>query len=144
MTLGQILPDFRYRDEVLKKLKTATEQELQELERARQDRPVRAIAWSARNLLELWIWVQYCQASEKKAKRFSDDAVRDTLDLTKIDLTKIKGLSTLSIDSLAKTDKMCRSIVRVLKEAGFEDVEDKYTTVFIAAESLKLKKYHSD
>ena len=36
-----------------------------------------AIAWSARNFLELSIWIDYCCVSEGNAKRFREDSVRD-------------------------------------------------------------------
>src|SRR5271154_3052522 len=40
-----------------------------------------AAAWNARNLLELWIWSEYCSASRENAKRFHDDVLRDALGL---------------------------------------------------------------
>ena len=42
---------------------------------------VSAAAWNARNLLELWIWLKYCEASQENALRFYEDALRDMLGL---------------------------------------------------------------
>src|SRR5712692_1646376 len=48
-----------------------------ELERARREGRLATLAWSARNFLELSIWIGYCCASEENAKRFSEDTSRD-------------------------------------------------------------------
>jgi hypothetical protein len=37
------------------------------------------LAWSARNLLELAIWVEYCNFSPANARQFRDDSARDLL-----------------------------------------------------------------
>jgi hypothetical protein len=48
-----------------------------DLRRAYEERRISTLAWLARNLLELSVWIQYCNISEANAKQFSDDAVRD-------------------------------------------------------------------
>jgi hypothetical protein len=48
-----------------------------ELERAYRERRRGTLAWSARNFLELSVWVEYCCTSEQNAKRFKDDTSRD-------------------------------------------------------------------
>jgi hypothetical protein len=42
------------------------------------------IAWMARNILELSVWIQYCSRSRSKAEEFYDDAIRDLVDLNRI------------------------------------------------------------
>ena len=44
---------------------------------------IEAIAWHARNLLELSIWVFFCTKKEENAKQFYDDALRDLADVIK-------------------------------------------------------------
>ena len=48
-----------------------------DLKRAYEERRISTLAWLARNLLELSVWIQYCNISEANAKQFWDDAVRD-------------------------------------------------------------------
>jgi hypothetical protein len=48
-----------------------------DLERGHAERKISSLAWLTRNLLELSVWVQYCNLSPENAKRFYDDAVRD-------------------------------------------------------------------
>lgn len=44
---------------------------------------ISTVAWLTRNLLELSVWIQYCNLSDENAKRFHDDAVRDAYGLWK-------------------------------------------------------------
>jgi hypothetical protein len=48
-----------------------------DLKRAYEERRVSTLAWLTRNLLELLVWIQYCNLNDENAKRFYDDAVRD-------------------------------------------------------------------
>jgi hypothetical protein len=41
------------------------------------------VAWLARNILELRVWVEYCAMYAKHAQEFYDDAARDLVDLNK-------------------------------------------------------------
>jgi hypothetical protein len=50
------------------------------LEAAFTERNPAASAWTARNLLELTVWVAYCVRSRDDAKRFYDDEARDVLE----------------------------------------------------------------
>lgn len=51
------------------------------LETMSKDR-LAAVAWIARNLLELLVWVKFCGASRENAWRFHEDALRDAKGLT--------------------------------------------------------------
>lgn len=53
------------------------------LERAYQEKQIMPLAWAARNLLELSVWIEYCNLSEAHATRFRDDAARDLLGFSK-------------------------------------------------------------
>jgi len=48
-----------------------------DLERAYKEKQTSTLAWLTRNLLELSVWIQFCNMSPEHAKRFRDDAVRD-------------------------------------------------------------------
>jgi len=64
--------------------------EVAELGLAFHQRPLNAVAWISRNLIELAIWTIYCVESPENAKRFSDDCARDATDI----LSKVpKGMS---------------------------------------------------
>jgi hypothetical protein len=39
------------------------------------------IAWLARNVLELKVWIGYCASSEQRAEEFYEDSLRDLIDL---------------------------------------------------------------
>jgi hypothetical protein len=69
---------------VLERIHTAIENELVELEHARVERPVNAVAWISRNLVELCIWAQFCLESPENARSFFDDAARDSLEMLKM------------------------------------------------------------
>jgi len=58
-------------------------QSAMDLEPAYLRRRIPALAWAIRNLLELSIWIDYCNLSEQHAKRFSDDRLRDLRGLSK-------------------------------------------------------------
>ena len=50
---------------------------VEDLQKAYEQERVMTVAWLARNLLEIFIWVRYCSLSESHAKRFHEDAMRD-------------------------------------------------------------------
>lgn len=55
-----------------------------------------AVAWIARNLLELWVWVKYCGLSRDTAWRFHEDALRDAKGLVLVhrQACEARGLDT--------------------------------------------------
>jgi len=53
-----------------------------DLKRAFVEKRITTLAWTTRNLLELSIWIDYCNLSEVHAKRFRDDAARDLYGLS--------------------------------------------------------------
>lgn len=48
-----------------------------DLYRAHQEKRISTLAWQARNLLELSVWVEFCTGSDERAKQFHEDALRD-------------------------------------------------------------------
>ena len=64
----------------MKQAITFTRQKLIENERGGDDG---YLAWLARNLLELRVWVAYCSMSAANAIEFAEDAIRDLADLNR-------------------------------------------------------------
>jgi len=54
-----------------------------ELERAFMEQRIGTLAWVTRNILELSVWIDYCNLSDANAERFRTDAARDFLGLVK-------------------------------------------------------------
>lgn len=71
----KLLPQWR--EEQLIQFIGLMRQNVEDLEQAYKERRITKLAWAARNLLEIIVWIEYCNASDEKAKRFSDDAARD-------------------------------------------------------------------
>ncbi len=103
----------------------------------REDEYCSAIAWYARNLLELYVWAKYCTASEENARVFYEDEVRDSLDLvnqieTWGETTK-QGADWLAIFPPAKD--------RLKKNAdlqGIEDLDDNYSRIAKIAREMGI------
>ena len=75
------LPEWR--SEQIAKLAVMVIQSAMDLEPAYLSGRISALAWATRNLLELSIWIDYCNLSDQHAKRFSDDSLRDLYGLSK-------------------------------------------------------------
>jgi hypothetical protein len=69
---------------VIQKLAIAVNHNVTELTRTRAGGPIYTVAWLARNLLELFVWTEYCTKSPENAKQFYIDAVRDFDDIVKV------------------------------------------------------------
>lgn len=63
------------------KFKTAINDNLSLLEKLSNRDVLNQIAWLARNLLELLVWVKYCNSSTARAREFWDDSIRDLYSL---------------------------------------------------------------
>jgi hypothetical protein len=71
-----------WQNQVFLKLLISTERNCRELLRSMDHDWLSETAWIARNLLELWIWTNFCAASRENSRRFYEDALRE-----------VKGLS---------------------------------------------------
>ena len=63
------------------KFRTAITENLSFLEKLSTRDLLNQIAWLARNLLELLVWVKYCSSSQARAREFWDDSIRDLYSL---------------------------------------------------------------
>lgn len=66
-----------WHSELIRKLIANIGKNCQELLRSLDQEWLSETAWIARNLLELWIWANFCAASREHARRFYEDALRD-------------------------------------------------------------------
>ena len=122
--LTQALLDDDPRTRALQNLKEAVELNLRELDHAFKQRPMGMVALITRNLLELLVWVEYCQSSQERAKRFCEDSLRDALDMLKLR----KEFATER-----------ERLIKMLKHNGIKNPEDSFFQVRDAAEELHKK-----
>ena len=108
-------------------------QSAMDLDRAYMEERMTTLAWAARNLLEISIWIDYCNLSEERAKRFYDDAMRDLYGLSQavqrvVEVkagTKDKGLE----DKISEFAKFAQS-------TGIQELGDDFKPVSDAAREL--------
>jgi hypothetical protein len=105
----------KWREDQLNKFIRSLSLNADELERAfKQDR-ITALAWAVRNIIELSVWVDYCNLDVAHATRFRDDSVRDFYGFS-------KAIQTLQREEHGKSDA---GLDRAQK-----DLETFATTVF--------------
>lgn len=90
-----------------------------------------AVAWIARNLLELNVWVKYCGVSRENAWRFHEDALRDVKGLTE---AHKKTLDAFAIEDQFSTIAAQR-IKETAQKLGLEDIDSGFLTVSAAAKA---------
>jgi galactitol-specific phosphotransferase system IIB component len=100
---------------------------------AEQTEGLPAVAWNARNLLELWIWIKYCEASRENARRFHEDALRDALGLT-VSLSKMFDMRGLVNDFEDQAREALKAVA--LKDQGVDSVDTNYERVAEAARKI--------
>jgi hypothetical protein len=99
-----------------------------------------AAAWNARNLLELWIWIEYCTASQENARRFYEDALRDALGLTE-SLSKMHKLTGIENEFEDEARKKLAEVA--LKKLGIESLDTNYERVAAAAKNVGLEDWYA-
>lgn len=104
-----------------------------DLERAHVEKKISTLAWTARNLLELSVWVEYCNRAPENAKQFYDDAVRDMYGWA-------QAVHDLYIHREGEEDpKLASKLVNLEKYAagrGITPLADDFTRVSAAAREL--------
>jgi hypothetical protein len=104
-----------------------------DLQRAHDEKMISTLAWVVRNLLELSIWIDFCCDSDKSARRFQDDAIRDMYGWSKAILSLYKKKHAAEHKNLAK--KM-GDLEEFAKSRGLAALEDDFKRVRDAAEEL--------
>jgi hypothetical protein len=99
------------------------------------------LAWAARNLLELSIWVEYCNSSPSHAKQFRDDSARDLIGLSKAIQSIHVGAYGIPAEDLDSTMKK----LVVFAESAFNvtDLDEDFKRVSDAAAELGRKSIFS-
>ena len=85
------------------------------------------LAWAARNLLELSVWIEYCNLSVGHAKQFRDDSARDLIGFSKAIQsihTDFHGAPAQDLDSA-----MNRLIVFAENTFNVSDLNDDFKRV---------------
>jgi hypothetical protein len=98
-----------------------------------------AVAWNVRNLLELWVWMEYCCASQTNARRFHEDALRDAHGLAD---------SFFKISDVVGTGRelepqMRKGLEVAARAIGLETVDGGYLNVADAAKAVKIDNWYS-
>ena len=117
--------------EVLKKLRRAVDLNLRELQHAMSQRPLSSVAWIARNIVELTIWVEYCKSSPERAKRFYQDSERDSLDMLNIPSEECSGDQPFNFRA-----ERARLLEKAKQDGDFENPEAPYLQVSKAAKEV--------
>ena len=105
------------------------------------------MAWRARNLLELSIWIPCFLEDKVLAQTFQDDSARDFIGWTKaandmmIELNKAFGLSNDDNVSLTM-DMMITRLKQAASQEGIDDPGRSYTNIRVAADKLGLKRWY--
>jgi hypothetical protein len=98
-----------------------------------------AAAWNARNLLELWVWVEYCAKSVENARRFHDDALRDMVGLVD-SLAALHGLRGMQNEFEALNRAKIKAVA--IAELGVETIDSKFIRVEDAAKAVGLRDWY--
>jgi hypothetical protein len=114
---------------VLATLRQTIEEETQGLTQAITSGTVPAVAWRARNLLELSIWTEYCLLSEANAHRFDSDSTRDALD--SLDLPD--GMFSKEPAFSYRTER--ERLLSMCKDAEISGMDEIFTRVSNAAKA---------
>lgn len=124
----------RWRVRQLENLVVALNRTAFELDRAWEEERITTLAWSARNLLELSVWVDYCCASEENATRFKKDTSRDLYGMVasgkRADITPELG---------QEIDQLLRRFEKIFNTPTF-NVADEYKRVAAAATEVGREK----
>jgi hypothetical protein len=125
------LPEWR--SEQIAKLAVTVIQSAMDLEPAYLCGRISALAWATRNLLELSIWIDYCNLSDQHAKRFSDDSLRDLYGLSKAVQQTFEAESGAKSNDL---DLALGNLSQFAQKWGIAALEDDFKRVSDAAKEL--------
>ncbi len=96
---------------------------------------VSGAAWNSRNLLELWVWLEFCATSRENARRFYEDALRDMQGLTDA-LSKLHALQGIPNEFEASARMKIEKAAP--DKLGLDSLGGDYTRVTHAAKAVGL------
>jgi hypothetical protein len=123
----------QWREDQIAKLGLMVVEAAMDLERAYFEKRITTLGWATRNLLELSIWIDYCNLSDGHAKKFSDDRMRDLYGLSEA------AQRTFEIESGVKSTEMDRALdnlTHFAESAGIQTLGDDFKRVSDAAREL--------
>ncbi len=127
----RFIPDWR--EAIVVNLLRAISVYVEDLKKAFDERRCDGVAISARGLIELNIWVLFCNVSEENARIFLGDAGRDVREM-------LKTLQELYVLRFGKRhpslDELSLEIEQAAVEEKIEGIEKKYLRVDQAAQSV--------
>ena len=108
---------------------------------AHKERHLAVLAYSARNLLELYVWAKYCVKSEGNARRFREDMFRDFKGIYEaaINLSTVFSKRPDTSNSPATLRRLDALIRQKASAFGMSAVDSNYTRALTAAGELGLK-----
>jgi hypothetical protein len=109
-------------------------QNAEDLVKGYREQRIRKVAWAARNILELWVWVDYCNLSDAHAKQFRDDTARDLVGFVKaVQMIEVHNQGKQHVELAEKH----RELVTFVESAyGIKQLDDDFTRVSEAAKEL--------
>jgi hypothetical protein len=115
--------------EILQRLKDRMENESATLKKTYAlGAQISMVAWLARNVLELLIWIRYCAKSPELAQKFLTDAIRDTIETLEVGTKLVPNADQLT----GAKD----TLVKMATEDGYEDLDEQFTMVSAAAKEV--------
>jgi hypothetical protein len=99
-----------------------------------------AVAWNARNMVELAVWIKYCGHSEKNARRFHEDALRDLKGLV-YSLAQLNKLIGTRYEQEQSSHEMLDRMAQT--KLGLDSLDEHYATVSFAAKQVGLSVWYS-
>lgn len=122
-----------WRETQLLKFVTTLTTTVHDLERAYKEEKLFTIAWLTRNLLELSVWVDFCNLSAGHARRFRDDTMKDLHGLGQA----IQKLGEHQHgERNANLDGALNRLATFAQPFGIDKLTDDFTRVSAAAHEL--------
>jgi hypothetical protein len=100
---------------------------------------VPAVAWNARNMVELSVWIHYCGQSETNARRFYEDALRDMKGLV-LSLGQINKFVGNRFEQEQSAHETLDHIA--LTQLGLDLIDADYASVSSAATAAGLSGWY--
>jgi hypothetical protein len=124
--------------DLLSKILLSVDRVCQDLLETTNRAALSAAAWNARNLLELWVWIRFCSTSPANARRFHEDALRDTQGLTE-SLSKMHATAGIKNEFEVSANQKA---AKLAAEIGIGSLDSKYLRVAEAAKSIGLDNWY--
>lgn len=96
-------------------------------------------AWNARNMVELAVWTRYCGQSERNARRFYEDALRDMKGIV-ISLAQLHKLVGVKYQHEQSSHELLDQLARA--KLGLKSLDAEYAAVSAAAKKASMSEWY--